>query len=71
MSVIEKWISVSCPDCGAPARARVLHIVTWGAIPGAATPHHVHIVCEHLCAISGYEAKEAVRNCPHCEERIG
>lgn len=71
MSVIEKWISVVCPDCGGPARARVLHIIAWGAIPTSAIPHHVSIVCEHLCTISGFDAKEAVRVCPHCRVYMG
>ncbi|UKJ64365.1 hypothetical protein H1Q78_02650 [Cellulosimicrobium cellulans] len=66
MSVIETWVSVVCPGCGAPARARVLHIIAWGAIPGSVTPHQVSIMCEHLCIISGFGAKESVRVCPHC-----
>lgn len=64
MSVIEKWFSAPCPDCGAPP-ARVLRIIARGAIPSSVTPHHVSIVCTQLCAISGFDAKEAVRVCPH------
>ncbi len=37
MSVIEKWIAVDCPGCGGQARARVLHIIAWGSIPGSAS----------------------------------
>ncbi|QUC01237.1 hypothetical protein [Cellulosimicrobium cellulans] len=66
MSVIEKWVTVDCPGCGGVARARVLHVIAWGAIPGSVVPHHVHIICEHLCSISGYAAREAVPLCPHC-----
>jgi hypothetical protein len=71
MSVIEKWVGVVCPDCGGPARARVLHVIAWGAIPGSVTPHHVSIVCTQLCTISGFDAKEAVRVCPHCRVSMG
>ncbi|MFF2830439.1 hypothetical protein ACFVSK_01620 [Cellulosimicrobium cellulans] len=71
MSVIEKWVGVTCPNCGALARARVLHIIAWGAIPGSAVPHHVSIVCEHLCRVTGIAARETVCLCPHCRAFMG
>lgn len=70
MSVIEKWITVGCPRCGIPARARVLHIVAWGSIPGSRIPHRVSIVCQHHCSISRGEAALAVPVCPECRMHV-
>lgn len=70
MSVIEKWITVDCPGCGAPARARVLHIVAWGSIPGAQIPHRVSILCPHHCSITRDRAASAVPVCPECRLHV-
>ncbi|NDO88012.1 hypothetical protein [Cellulosimicrobium composti] len=70
MSVIEKWVPVVCPGCGAPARARVQHIIAWGSIPGTPVPHRVSVLCEHRCAVSRDDAVTAVHECPECNGRV-
>lgn len=70
MSVIEKWIAVDCPGCGSHARARVLHIIAWGSIPGSRVPHHVSILCPLHCSITRDEAASAAPVCPECQVRV-
>jgi len=70
MSVIEKWVAVTCPGCGAPARARVQHIIAWGSIPDSPVPHRVSILCEHRCPVPPADVRSAVLVCPHCEQFV-
>ena len=70
MSVIEKWVTVACPGCGTSARARVLHIIAWGSIPGTQVPHRVSILCPHHCPVTRGEATSAVPVCPECRLHV-